>query len=627
MSMSETESWLEQSLDVVFSKGKIQGDGSAAFIELNIPARSDGSAYTVDGMASDQKVLLAEVLEAVRDFCENKISNDGRGVLRLTVSGCAGSGKSTWINTLVTMIRKLFNSDDAVSVFAPTGSAAFNAGGETMHRGFHLPLKIKNLDISADKNKFLLKKYGRTVVGIFDERGMIEATNLGLMKHFMQECAHGGGNKDHPWGGIPVIILVGDDYQLPSIEYGAFYSLPEVTLKPDGPKTTSAAIKARTDGFEEFRLMGEKVMYLHGEKRVNDMQEQFKRILRTVRCADEDQQDLCEADIQRLLELDINHPSFSPEEKAIIQKEATYVFANKEPRDRLNDIRLKEANTPGNPVARIQSRTLNRYGKQVVNQAHYDAERTPRTTLICKTARVALNGCNIMPPIGLYHGSLGIVHDIVFKPGESPNLGDMPAYVLVEFHQYCGPAMIPSMPKVIPIVPRKQMCRNQCCTRTYIPLSLAFGKTGHTFQGQTVGPVPDGKPENAIKKIIVDPGSRQFEGINCGLFYTLMGRPTTLGVREDKLSSAIYFDGDHFSRDRITNLTTGANGKPYRKALLRRAWVKYLKSNEVDSSRWTKEKQKEIFEWANETDISADMLTNILDKRKEDRRGKSKKTT
>jgi GTP-binding protein EngB required for normal cell division len=61
--------------------------------------------------------------------------------------------------------------------------------------------------------------------------------------------------------------------------------------------------------------------------------------------------------------------------------------------------------------------------------------------------------------------------------------------------------------------------------------------------------------------------------------------------------------------------------------LLRRAWVKYLKSNEVDSSRWTKEKQKEIFEWANETDISADMLSNILDKRKEERRGKSKKTT
>jgi hypothetical protein len=77
MPLSDTESWLEQTLDIVFSKGKIQGDGSAAFVELNIPARSDGSAYTVDGLASDQKVLLAEVLEAVRDFCEQKISNDG----------------------------------------------------------------------------------------------------------------------------------------------------------------------------------------------------------------------------------------------------------------------------------------------------------------------------------------------------------------------------------------------------------------------------------------------------------------------------------------------------------------------------------------------------------------------
>ena len=44
-----------------------------------------------------------------------------------------------------------------------------------------------------------------------------------------------------------------------------------------------------------------------------------------------------------------------------------------------------------------------------------------------------------------------------------------------------------------------------------MPQSLAYGKTGHTFQGQTVGPVPPGRAENAINRIIVEPGIRQLK--------------------------------------------------------------------------------------------------------------------
>ncbi len=35
--------------------------------------------------------------------------------------------------------------------------------------------------------------------------------------------AHKGTNTNKEWGGIPIVILVGDDYQLPSIDPGAFY--------------------------------------------------------------------------------------------------------------------------------------------------------------------------------------------------------------------------------------------------------------------------------------------------------------------------------------------------------------------------------------------------------------------
>jgi hypothetical protein len=37
------------------------------------------------------------------------------------------------MNTIVTLVRKMFNNNDVVKVCAPTGTAAFNAGSETVH--------------------------------------------------------------------------------------------------------------------------------------------------------------------------------------------------------------------------------------------------------------------------------------------------------------------------------------------------------------------------------------------------------------------------------------------------------------------------------------------------------------
>ena len=134
-----------------------------------------------------------------------------------------------------------------------------------------------------------------------------------------------------------------------------------------------------------------------------------------------------------------------------------------------------------------------------------------------------------------------------------------------------------------------------------MPLSLAYGKTVHTFQGQTVGPVPPGRPENAIKRIIVEPGTRQFEGNNVGLFYTAASRPTTIGTVEDKMSSAIYFDGPDFSKARM-----------YRKAILRQKWVDYLKANSINQKHYTKKEMEGLFDWITKTRLSETELDTII---------------
>jgi hypothetical protein len=553
---------------------------------------------------------LAVVISHLKDYCENKLDKTNL-TKKITVAGVAGSGKSTWINTLVSLVRRLFGNNDTIGVYGPTGSAAFNAGGETINRGFRVPISNISLKIDGAKHGHLLKKFARTVAIVIDERSMLEADKFGCVKHYMDECAHGGiTNKD--WGGVPIVILVGDDYQIPPIGYGAFYA-----LEPNQVKTSTfvkaGQLQCRMKGFDEFKAFGQHAVYLEGVKRVNQEQDQLRRILHGLRCEDSTN-DLEEQDIQRLLELDVNHAKFSRKEREELQQTAMYLFANKEPRDALNAKMLLKANLEGNPVARIKSTTIDMHGKRVASNPHFENDRSPHQVMLCKTAKVALNGQNICPAIGLYHGTLGTVEDIVYRSGEKPHLGDLPAYVMVNFSQYRGQQLVPNSKQSVPISPMTTRCKFFCCTRTYIPLTLAYGKTVHTFQGQTVGPVTPGRPENAIQRIIVEPGTRQFEGNNVGLFYTTASRPTTIGRPDDKMSSAIYFDGPDFCKARITRLTTDKNGRLYKKANLRQKWVEYMKNNNLNQRRYTNSETEELFEWIKKTRYTCAELDEIIKK-------------
>jgi len=95
-------------------------------------------------------------------------------------------------------LRKIFPNDDSVAVFAPTGSAAYNAGGETLHRGFGIPTRIKDYQMTPSKSQYLLQRFQTMMVIIIDERSMIDAASLGIIQHYMKQCAHGGEKKEQP---------------------------------------------------------------------------------------------------------------------------------------------------------------------------------------------------------------------------------------------------------------------------------------------------------------------------------------------------------------------------------------------------------------------------------------------
>ena len=125
---------------------------------------------------------------------------------------------------------------------------------------------------------------------------------------------------------------------------------------------------------------------------------------------------------------------------------------------------------------------------------------------------------------------------------------------------------------------------NGCCTRTYCPLSVAYARTIHKFQGLSAGPVDNGKIPNMYDVLICDPDEKYVEGMALGLFYTALSRATTFGDN-DGLKSAIYFCGNAFCEARVRNLTHKSNSnEEFKPAKNRHKWVDHIQHNTYKTS-------------------------------------------
>jgi energy-coupling factor transporter ATP-binding protein EcfA2 len=456
--------------------------------------------YTIDACSKDQKKVLSYILQYFKKWYELDKTPESQETftpLRMTLCGVAGSGKSTLINTLVTAIRKITHKTNSVYVCGPTGSAAFNAGGETCHQLFNIQARLYNPELSAQALKSLMSKLENTIALIIDERSMVSSLLLGTMENYCRQAAFKGTKAHLSWGGLPIIILVGDDHQLPPIDEGAFFSLEKQTRR----QRTKVEEQFVQNGMNLFLEFGKNVMTLAQSKRVLEGQIRLQQILNGVRGSSEKSLSLEDAEYLCSFHID-NKDCFNQQDKEQIKKDALYLFANVESKNVHNNHALKEINTQDNPVAMIKAQT-NRLKDDTRsrNMGHYDNKRTPTLVNIARNSLVQLTGTNLCPKWGLYHGARGKVLDIVYHPEHSPP-DNLPLYVLLDIPQYCGPSFIEITPIDVPIAPIKVPCKNVfCCSRTYIPLRLAFAQTIHTFQGQNSGPVEIGQSPNAIPKV------------------------------------------------------------------------------------------------------------------------------
>ena len=149
-------------------------------------------------MSIDKKVLeLSDDFKYVLDSLEKQKTN-------LFVTGRAGTGKST----LLQLFRNTTHKKTVV--LAPTGIAALNVKGQTIHSFFGFP--PKPLDRSEIKKRRDRRLYKKMEVLIIDEISMVRADILDNIDYFLRV----NRENPYPFGGVQV-VLFGDLFQLPPI--------------------------------------------------------------------------------------------------------------------------------------------------------------------------------------------------------------------------------------------------------------------------------------------------------------------------------------------------------------------------------------------------------------------------
>ena len=144
-----------------------------------------------------------------------KTSSDQMNYL---LSGGAGVGKSLVVRVLYQALTHFYNKDPgtdpertSVLLCAPTGKAAYNINGVTLHHAFKVPVNQKLVfkKLTNDALNTLTVKYMNLKMLIIDEISMVGASLFNFIDLRLREVL----NNNSLFGGIHVIVI-GDLYQL-----------------------------------------------------------------------------------------------------------------------------------------------------------------------------------------------------------------------------------------------------------------------------------------------------------------------------------------------------------------------------------------------------------------------------
>ena len=371
--------------------------------------------------------------------------------LRMIVSGTAGTGKSYLIHCLRLLLQR------ELVVAAPTGVAAFNIDGHTLHSLLSLPTRGEFKDLEGERLTKLQQSFSEVKYLIIDEMSMVGRKTFGQMdRRLRQAFPH---NVQEVFGGCSC-LLFGDFGQLPPV-----MDLPLYTT--DSRSELSDQGRAAYQTFQQAVVLNQ-VMRQAGQ---DPEQVRFRDILLRLRDA-------------KVTLADWNHLMTRTPTRVQDVTAFTSVIPTVEAVVEYNVAQLQAS---GQPIATIKAVHT---GPNSAKAPADDAGGLEAVICLATSARVMLTS-NLWVDVGLVNGAMGTIRAICYRTGGPP---DLPIAVMVHFDSYSGPTFHDS---TVPITPLRRCWSSagRQCSRLQLPIKLAWAVKS---QGLT------------LDKVVIDVGKREF---------------------------------------------------------------------------------------------------------------------
>ncbi len=114
--------------------------------------------------------------------------------LQATVMGCGGTGKSFIINTIISIVRNMTQMNNTLKVGAPSGAAAYNVQGSTLHRLLGISVSRPEEKVTHTALENLQERLKHLLCLIIDERSILSSKVLTAAERNVRHSVYKGQN-------------------------------------------------------------------------------------------------------------------------------------------------------------------------------------------------------------------------------------------------------------------------------------------------------------------------------------------------------------------------------------------------------------------------------------------------